>query len=187
MARGSNQAKSGANAALGENQQLFNQGQSLYGGLEPSLMSTFAAPQGINPTDLAKMRTSNMQAAGGTQGAATGQGALLAGRTRNAGAGAAAIGEGARAAGEQLSGANLKTDLANQQLKEKQREGAQSGLESLYGVNMGTSAKDLGELAANVGADTQAKSQSWDWAKYILDPILSNMKSPTVGGFGMGG
>ena len=180
--RGNNQAKSGANAALGENQQLYNQGQSLYGGLEPSLMTTMAHPQGIDPSTMAKMKTSNMEAAGGTQAGATGQGALLSGRTRNAGSADAAIGDSARAAGQQLGTANQKTDIANAAIQEKQREGAQSGLENLYGTNMATSAKTLGEIPSMVNADTSAASQSYDWFTKLVGPLLKQAGGAAGGG-----
>ena len=172
MARGSNQATAAATSA----QNLSNTGagnaSQLYGALAPELMTEMAHPSGIDPASMAKIRTSNMQAAGGTQAAATGEGALLAGRTRNAGSADAAIAEGARSAGQQLSNANLKTDLADEQLKEAQRKSATSGLESLYGTNTNEALGGLGAVASNVNANTNAANESWDWAKYILDPAM---------------
>ena len=172
MARGNNNAQSGANAALGENQQLYNNGQSLYGALAPELETQMAHPAGIDPTTMAKMNTSSMETAGGSQAGAVGQGALKAARTRNAGGSDAAIAESSRAAGQNLGTANLKTELANESLKEKERESATSGLEGLYGTNTGASVQDLGELAKNVEANTGAENASWDWATDILDPAM---------------
>ena len=184
MARGSNSAQSGSNAALGENQQLYNNGQSLYGALAPELETQMAHPAGIDPTTMAKMNTSSMETAGGSQAGAVGQGALKAARTRNAGGSDAAIAESSRAAGQNLGSANLKTELANESLKEKQREGAQSGMEGLYGTNTGASVQDLGQVASNVNANTNAANQSWDWAKYILDPAMEASSKVAAAGMG---
>ena len=182
MARGSSQATSAATSA----QNLSNTGagnaSQLYGALAPELMTEMAAPQGIDPVTMAKMKTSNMQGAGGSQAAATGEGALLAGRTRNAGSADAAIAESTRHAGEQLSNANLKTDLANESLKEKERQSGTAGLESLYGINTNEALGGLGEVASNVNANTNAANASWDWAKYILDPMIASAKSGAAAG-----
>ncbi len=172
MGRGNDQAQAGAKAGVAQNQTLFNSGQSLYGALAPELQAQMAHPAGIDPVTLAKMKTSNAETAGGTQGAAAGAGALLAGRTRNAGSADAAIAESARGAGQQLSTANQKTDIANAGMKEKQREQAIGGLEGLYGVNTGAANNALGEVANNTNANTNAENASWNWAKYILDPMM---------------
>jgi hypothetical protein len=184
MARGDNNAQSGANAALGENQQLYNNGQSLYGALAPELETQMAHPAGIDPTTMAKMNTSSMETAGGSQAGAVGQGALKAARTRNAGGSDAAIAESSRAAGQNLGSANLKTELANESLKEKERESATSGMEGLYGTNTGASVQDLGQVANNVNANANAANQSWDWAKYILDPALEADSKIAAAGMG---
>ncbi len=159
MARGSQTAQNAANAGLG----LEAQGAST---LMPELQNETINPQGFSPIDQAKMTTAAEQSAGGSQAAATGKGALLAGRTKNPGAGAAAIGESARAAGENLSNETLKGQLANANLKAKQEEQGQQGLE---GLTLG----GLNAVAPNVNANTGAVNASYDWAKDIMDPILS--------------
>ena len=177
MARGSNQAQTAANSAQGLSNTGAANSASLYGAIAPELTAQMTAPTGIDPVTLAKMKTSSMQQAGGTQSAATGQGALLASRTRNAGTADAAIAEGARSAGQQLSNANLKTDLANASEKDKQRQAATSGLESLYGINENEALGGLNSVAQNVNANTGAENASWDWAKDILDPMLGDASS----------
>jgi hypothetical protein len=179
--RGNKQAQGAATAG----QTLSNTGAAnssqLYGALAPELMSQMAAPSGIDPVSLAKIRTSNMQQAGGTQAGAQGAGALLAGRTRNAGSADAAIADSTRSAGQQLSEANLKTDLSNEKLKEGQRENATRGLESLYGTNTNEALGGLGAVASNVNANTGAENASWDWAKDILDPIMGAASGNAAG------
>jgi hypothetical protein len=118
------------------------------------------------------MNTATLQSGGGTQAAATGQGALLESRTGNKGSGAAAIGEGARAAGENVSKGALSTQMANARMKNQQQQEATTGLENLYNTNMGTSTGALGEVAQNVNANTNAENASWDWTK-MLSPLTS--------------
>jgi hypothetical protein len=172
LARGSQQANTAATAAQGISNTQAGNSNALYGALAPELESQMANPQGINPTDLAKIKTSNQQSAGGSEAAAVGQGALKAARTRNAGGADAAIEASTRKAGEQLGSENLKANISNEQLKQQQRTAATTGLENLYGTSTGASVGALGQVANNVNANTNAANQSWDWAKYILDPAL---------------
>lgn len=172
MARGSSQASGAATSAQNLSNSLQGQSTGLYNTLAPELQSEAAAPSGFSPADMARMKTDAQQTAGGTQAAAVGQGALLAARTRNAGGPDAAIAQASRGAGRQLSEANLGTDVANARLKEQQRQAGLSGEENLYGRTLGGATQALGEVAPNVNADTNAKSQSWDWTKYLLDPLI---------------
>ncbi|HEX7741744.1 MAG TPA: hypothetical protein VF442_04830, partial [Sphingobium sp.] len=120
--------------------------------------------------------------AGGSMAGAVGQGALLAARTRNAGGADAAIGASARSAGRNLSQAALSTDLANAKLKEQQRQAGLTGEENLYGRTLGGRIQALGEVAPNVNADVNAQNASWNWSKYLLDPLLSagSAAAPTI-------
>lgn len=121
---------------------------------------------------MAAMTTAEEQGGGGTQAGALGQGALKTARTRNLGGSDAAIESSARQAGRQTSQGILGTQLANQRLKERQQAAGVGGLENLYSTNLGGSVGALGEVAQNVNANTNAQNASWDWSKYILDPLL---------------
>jgi len=167
MARGSDAAQAGANQGLAISDTSSGNASGLYGTLAPELEAEAAHPAGFAPSDLSAMNTATLQSGGGTQAAATGQGALLESRTGNKGSGAAAIGEGARSAGEQVSKGALGTQIANAKMKQEQQGEAQSGLEGLYNTNMGTSTGALGEVAQNVNANTNAENESWDWTKAI--------------------
>ena len=70
---------------------------------------------------IAAADTAEQQSAGGGQSAAVGQGALLAGRTRNAGSADAAVGASTRAVGQQLSEGALQTRLKNAGMKMQQQ------------------------------------------------------------------
>lgn len=172
MGRGNEQAE-GASTQANKNANTFmGNASSLYSSLAPALQSEAAHPAGYSPVDEAAMETGASQSAGGSQASAVGQGALLGARTRNKGAAAAAIPEAARAAGQQLSTNTLGIRTSNAGLKENQRSRALSGLEGLEGGQSGASSSALGQVAANVNADTEASNASWNWAKYILDPAM---------------
>ena len=180
MGRGSDQANGAANSAQGISNVAGSNAGSLYSTLAPQLESEAAHPAGFAPTDLAAMDTANRQAAGGTMAAATGQGGLMAARTRNAGAPMAAIAQAARTSGEQASEGALATQIKNATMKESQRRAALGGLEGLYGTNMGTSVNALGQVAGNVNASTNAENASWDWTKG-LDAITAGYKNMAQG------
>ncbi len=172
MARGSDQATQAASSAQGLSNQYSGNAGATYGALMPELASEAAHPAGFNPTDLARMNTAAQQSEGGSNAGAVGQGALLAGRTKNPGVAAAAIPEATRESGETASKNALGIQTKNAMLKEDQRQAGLKGLQGLNATETGAGISALGEVAPNVQADTAAKNQSWDWAKYILDPAL---------------
>lgn len=173
MARGSTQATGAATTAASNSGAQLGAANNLASLLVPTLENQVTNPEGINPTDLAALRTSNEQAAGGEAASAVGAGGLRAARTRNAGAPAAATAQGIQNAGEHLSMANLDTNLANQKAKLAQSSQAESGLQGLYGTDLNAGNNALGQVAGDVNANTQAENASYDWASDIFDPILS--------------
>lgn len=189
MARGSSQATGAATTATNLSNQLTGNAQSLYGAAAPALQAEANAPSGYAPADLAAMNTAAQQSAGGTQAGAVGQGALLAARTRNAGAPAAAIGQSSRTAGQQLSNAGLGIQTRNANLKEEQRQSGLSGLENLYGRTLGEGVTALGQVAPDVNANTNAENASWDWSSALFQPLLkaAGAAAPLIPGLGGGG
>ena len=182
MARGSSQATGAATQAQSNSNTLMSNAGGLYSALAPELMSEAAHPAGMAPADMAAAGTAAQQSAGGSMAGATGQGALLAARTRNAGAPAAAIGAAARGAGEDLSKRAVDTQLANASMKEKQRQGALSGMQSLTGMETGAGNQALGQVAGDVNANTGAENASWDWASHLFQPLLgaASASAPTL-------
>lgn len=173
MARGDQQAQGAAGQANSNANSFFGNANSIYGNLAPSLVSEAAHPAGYAPTDESALETGAQESAGGSQAGAVGQGGLYAARTRNAGGPAAAIADASRGAGQQLSSNLLGIRSANANLKEGQRQSALSSLAGLYGTNASASNSALGDVASNVNANNGAVSNSWDWAKDILDPVLA--------------
>lgn len=172
MARGNAEAQAGARNALSSAQNLQGQSGSLYSTLAPALTADVTHPTGMTPEEKAAANTAAQQSAGGGEAAAVGQGALMAQRTRNAGAPDAAIGEAARGAGRNLSTAALNTELEDTALKQRKEAAAKGEMGSLYGISTGAGNQALGQVASNVNANTNAANESWDWAKYILDPAM---------------
>lgn len=181
MARGDQQASGGEGQSNANANSFMGNANSLYGDLAPQLESQAANPQGFSPADESAMETGALQSAGGSQSAAVGQGGLLAARTRNAGAGANAISDASRGAGEQLSKNLLGIRTANAGLKQHQRDTAQSGLEGLTGLETGASNNALGNVASLSNANTNAENASWDWSKDLLSPILGAAGSAAGG------
>jgi len=187
MARGSQTAQQGASAGLAQNQALSNTAAAGYSALAPQLQAQAMNPQGFGATNLARIKTENEQAAGGANAGATGEASLIEGRTKNAGGLGMALSKSARDIGKGLTSANLSANLANEGLKEQQREGALKGEEGLYGTNLAGAGAALGAVAPNVNADVNAKDASWNWSKYLLAPILSAAGGAATGGFAKGG
>ncbi|MGH9343308.1 MAG: hypothetical protein ACRD19_06050 [Terriglobia bacterium] len=172
MARGSKTATTAATSAQNLSNGLASNANALYGSLAPELESEAAHPAGFAPSDLAAMRTGAMQSAGGSMAGAAGRGALLGARTRNAGAPAAAIGDAARTAGEQLSQRAVGIAGQNAELKAHQQQEGLSGLEGLNAEELGQGVNALGIVPGAVNANTNAANASYDWAKYLLDPAM---------------
>ena len=177
MGRGSDQATGAATSAQNLSNEYGANASGIFSSLAPELMSEAAHPAGMAPTDLAATNTAAQQSAGGGQSAAVGQGALLAGRTRNAGSADAAIAKSTETTGQNLSRAALQTQLKNVALKQQQQQEGQKGLEGLYGQNAGESVGALGQVASNVNANTNAENASWDWAKDVMDPLMGDATS----------
>jgi hypothetical protein len=180
--RGDKQAQGASGQANANANTFMGNANSLFSTLTPQLEAEAINPSGYNPTEIAQMETGAQQSAGGTEAGAVGEGGLLAARTRNAGAAQNAVADASRGAGEQLSKNALGIRVGNAQLKERQRENATSGLEGLTGIETNASNNALGEVANNVNANTNAANESWNWARYILDPVLGAAGKASAGG-----
>lgn len=162
MARGSATADTASKTAEADSGTFMNNANSVYSNVVPMLTSQAAHPQGFDPADEAAMETGAMQEAGGSEAGAVGQGNLEAARTRNEGGFGQAVSDASRGAGETLSRGLLGVRGADANLKQHQHDTALSGLEGIYGTNVGASNSALGNVAPLVNADTQAENSSWN-------------------------
>ncbi len=170
--RGDSKAQAGETQALANSNTLTGRGSQIFGTLAPQLEGDIAHPAGYNPTQLANMNTAAQQSAGGSQAGAVGQGGLLASRTNNAGGSTGAIAESSRRASQGLSGAALAISGKQADLQQQQRQRALAEEAGLYGENTGGATADLNAEANLSGANTNAANASWNWARYLADPLL---------------
>ena len=170
MARGSKEAQGGAKLGL----QTATTG---YGTVLPELQRDVTAPAGFSEPDLAKMNTVVQQSGGGANAGAVGQGALLAGRTKNPGMAAGAVAQSARNTGEEASQNALGIRVKDAELKQQKRQAALGQLGQVSG-------QALGQISPNVQADAAQKEASWGWAKNIFGPIMGAAGGAATGYMG---
>lgn len=186
MARNNAQAQTAGTSAQNFSNQLQGQSGNVYSDLAPELESEVAHPPGYSPADLGAMNTAAQETAGGTQAGATGQGALLASRTRNPGTADAAIEASARDAGRSLGTASVGIQSKNADLKAKQQQAGLGELGDLYKTSTGDANEALGVVPQAVNADTNAVNSTYDWATDVFNPIL-NAASKAVSPIKFGG
>src|ERR1700722_8363705 len=132
-------ALANSGTALGQSNTLNANAGALYGPLSAELTTQAAHPSGYTPGQMAAQNTAAQQSAGGTNAGSVGQGALLAARTRNAGAAQNAIAQGGRQASQNLSNAAVGTQVRNASLANQNQQSAEHGLQNLYGTELGGS------------------------------------------------
>ncbi len=147
--------------AAADSSQLGANAQNIYGSLTPQLQAQAAHPMGYTPQQKSAVNTAAQQSAGGSMAGATGQGALLAARTRNAGAGANAIQQAGRQSSENLSNAATGTEIGSANLANQQQQHAQQGLEGIGGTELGGSLKALGLGNESLSVLNNAQPSFW--------------------------
>ena len=168
----------GVQGDLLSNSGTANGLQSLYGAnaagvnqtLTPALTAEATNPQGYSPTQMAAQTTAAEQTAGGSNAGATGGALLRAARTRNVGAAPAAIDSSNQHASENLSQTNAGIQTKNADLQQRQRQQGISGLESLYGTDVGAQENALGQ------SDTALKdagSLTNFWQQLLMQGVKS--------------
>lgn len=132
-----------------------------YNILTPTLNRMATNPQGFSPQTMANMTTAAKQSIGGATAATVGQGNLQAARTNNAGAFAPVATQAAHDATAALSDASLGVQNRNAMLQEQQRGEGISGLEGLYGENVGAGESALGLSNQSLQTQNQARQNGW--------------------------
>ena len=158
--------------------QYDSQALGLSSTLAPALTAESINPQGYSPTTMGQMTTAAEQTAGGSNAGATGQAGLMAARTRNIGSGQATAANASTKAGENLSEINTGIQSKNADLKAKQQQAGLSGLEHMYGTDVGA-----GEGA--LGISNQSLSDAGNlknfWQTYLLQAQGNADKMATAG------
>lgn len=194
MGKGANkQLLLNAQQAQGAQKNLFNQASSLYGFLDPTLVSDVTDPQGYSTGDLTAMNTASQQSLGGSTAGITGQANLEAARTRNAGGFQGAIGEGSRAARRQLSQNAVGIQQAQANAKLAQRSQAIQALMNLYGIDQSTALNYLNSSNSALGAENAASGFKASWFNPFVTEASKTLATPSTydpssyGGAGGGG
>lgn len=178
---------SGLKGDLLNNSATGNSLESLYGGnaaginstLTPALTQEAINPTGYTPTQLGAQTTAAEQSAGGASAGATGGALLRATRTRNAGAAPAAIDQANRTGSQELSQTNAGIQTRNADLQQKQKQQGLSGLESLYGTNVGAGENALG---LSNSALSDAGNLKNFWQEQLLQYENNEEKAAAGGG-----
>lgn len=171
-------------AAAGKNAQTGQNLSSTYTGtaagtrsiLTPTLNRMATAPQGFSPTTINNMNTAALQTLGGAEAGTVGGGIQRAAATNNAGGYAPAAADASRAAMQGLSDAALGVQNKNAMLQEQQRAQGLSGLENLYGEDVGAGENALG--LSNQSLNTQTNARQSGWLQNTLG-ILNTLKPST--------
>ena len=171
------------NATTGQNlsNQLMANSANVYGGLEPTLAARSATPMGYTPTQKASINTAGQQSAGGSTAGAVGQGGLYAARTRNAGAGQAAIGSANRAAGSNLSRNAVNTEVQSADLGQQNQRAALGGLGGVLGTEQGGGLQALG-LSNQALQGASQSSQNDLWKKLLMQGAQAAESGAMAGG-----
>ncbi len=161
---------------------LSGNAANVYGSLAPTLQAEAAHPQGYTPAQQAAQNTAAQQSAGGSNAATVGQGALLAARTRNAGAAQNAIAQGGRQASENLSNAAVGTQVKNADLQQQQQQAGIKGEENLYGQTMGGGLNALGISNSSLGVANTAAANN-PYMKLLQSGIAAGGQAAAGAGY----
>lgn len=190
MSKGSAQA---AQTLLGQQGAAASQyntaATGVSGQLTPFLENELNNPQGFGQQGLSQLQTQAGQATAGALGAGKEAALLNASRTGNASAVPGVIDATTRGAMQQQSNNVLGTNLANDELKQKQQQAGASGLQDLYGTDVGAALKSLGleddSINAWTGAKTAAGNSMWQSINGI-DKLVGQAGTAILGGGGGG-
>jgi hypothetical protein len=139
-----------------------SRGGSAWDTLFPTLLQDATNPQGLSPQQKATMNTASSQSLGGSVAGATGQGALMAARTKNPGSATAALDASSKHAGETASHNALGVEEFSTNLAHQKQQNALRELGSLYGTNTGalSSMLDAANQALGIFNDAEKRSGS---------------------------
>ena len=129
--------------------------------LVPTLTQEATNPTGFTPTQLNNQLVAGEQGAGGATSGITGTAGLNAMRTRNSGALSSVFDAAARRQGQTLSQNALNVQNQNAMLQQKKQQEGLSGLEGLYGTDVGAQLKAMGIVPDDINAEVNASKSGW--------------------------
>ena len=127
----------------------------------PTLERDVNNAPGFSPTQKNAMLVAGEQGAGGAAAGITGQAGLNAMRTRNTGATSSVLDQAARRQAQTLSQNALGVENKNANLQQQQRAQGLSGLEGMYGTDVGAQLKSMGIQNQDLDTAIQAGNSGW--------------------------
>jgi hypothetical protein len=127
----------------------------------PTLERDVNNAPGFSPTQKNAMLVAGEQGAGGAAAGITGQAGLNAMRTRNTGATSSVLDQAARRQAQTLSQNALGVENKNANLQQQQRAQGLSGLEGMYGTDVGAQLKSMGIQNEDLNTAIQAGNSGW--------------------------
>jgi hypothetical protein len=163
-------ATTAGDVATGYGSTAAGIGSSLIPGLEREAQN----PQGFSPIQKNNMLVASQEAVGGSGAGTTGQAALTAARTRNAGGFARALDEAARQRGRQLSTNALGIENEDARMGLERQAQAQRMLASLYGTDTSNQLRAMGLQNEDLNTALEAGKSGWQqnamgWLKTAAD------------------
>jgi hypothetical protein len=139
--------------------------------LNPFYTGEMTNPQGLGTAGVNAANTASQQALGGATAGVTGEGALMGARTRNTAGITEALDSASRGAMQTGSENATKVQLANEMLKEQQRQEGAAGKAGIFGTET-----NLGGQALGMGPGTlQARAAGQSWMQNNFQPFMSSL------------
>jgi hypothetical protein len=129
--------------------------------LTKTLQNDVNNPIGFTPTETNNMLVAGEQGAGGATAGITGAAGLNAMRTRNSGALSGVLDQAARSKQQTNSENALNVQNESARLAQAKRSSALSGLQGMYGTDVGAQLKAMGIQDSDLNTAIQAGNTGW--------------------------
>ena len=143
--------------------------------LTKTLQNDVNNPIGFTPTETNNMLVAGEQGAGGATSGIAGAAGLNAMRTRNTGALSGVLDQAARTKQQQLSQNALGVQNESAKLAQAKRASALSGLQGLYGTDVGAQLKAMGVQDSDINSEIAAGQSGWLQNVEGVGNMLGNM------------
>jgi hypothetical protein len=155
------QAKTAANTAANVAGSEESQANAAQGALTPFYRSEMSAQHGFDPGQTQELLNYAGAGVGGSGAAATGEAASEAARTRNTSGFSSALDQNARQRQQEMATVNAGVGAQDVMgAKALNQEGAQ-GEAGLYGTDTSAMLSAMGQVPADINAETQAGNSGW--------------------------
>ena len=143
--------------------------------LTAQLQREAANPIGFTPTETNNMVVAGEQGAGGATSGIAGQAGLQALRTRNSGALSGVLDQAARTKQQTNSENALNVQNESARLGQQKQQTALSGLQGLYGTDVGAQLKAMGIQDSDINSEIAAGQSGWLQNVEGVGNMLGNM------------